>query len=515
MSEPEATFVELGKRLVSASSLPEGITQIQARVATLKHVNDARVQREAAAELGREAVRLHGLALVPGDLRDRVREHVGGSLGPVEESGPTATQQSVPPTPRPQPSLKQKPSSLSKYAGPAGFVLLILLARIAWKVDWTKPLKPPAPQPSRAIGSAGRKVGDVATAPIDPLIHRNWQNRQKARDLAQEAKRQFSWGTFEDDIAERINLIRNGDNAAKANADTERSRAIEIALSRLDVGVHPRTTSSRRASPPPKEEPRSANRDLKPPAQDFHSLEITATNDEVGSAVQALQRAWRVDKSLQNPNSALGLFLDAYQRGRSQWIDHTGRTRFMAELNLPELVWPDEGVDPPYEEGDPFIEVVEDDTGTRITMAPIAVGDALFCGITFKVISRVPNHRRAEEWDYLAANVELFGGKKFQLNTAPIPADTRVEFVGRSSATRITLSKWAESEPVGHVCSSVYAPLLYEVLAAGPDVFGAGDFQRPLSSKFRAGCKELCSNVMKARTKQGQEYPPKCKPPRE
>jgi len=53
MPEPEATFVELGKRLVTAPLLPEDIAQIQARCATLEHVNDARVQREAAAELGR------------------------------------------------------------------------------------------------------------------------------------------------------------------------------------------------------------------------------------------------------------------------------------------------------------------------------------------------------------------------------------------------------------------------------------------------------------------------------
>ncbi|GEM_PF-3966623 len=154
MSEPEATFIELGKRLVSAPSLPENIAQIQARVSTLKFVNDARVQREAAAELGREAVRLHGLALVPQDLRDRVRERVDGTLGSVEESGPTATHDNAPPSPRPKPSREQKPFALSKYAAPAGFILLVLLSRLAWKVDWTTLVKRPTSRPSVTRGSA-------------------------------------------------------------------------------------------------------------------------------------------------------------------------------------------------------------------------------------------------------------------------------------------------------------------------------------------------------------------------
>lgn len=512
MPEPEATFVEVGQRLASVPSLPEDIAQIQARLATLKYVNDARVQREAAAELGREAVRLYGLAIVPLDLRDRVRERVGGTLEPVKESGPTATHDSVPPSPRLKPAENKVKFSVSKYAAPAGFILLVLLGRLAWKVNWTPR---PAPQPSRAAGSADRDVRGVTSISIDPLISRNWVNRQKARDLAREAKKLFSWGTFEDDMAERINLIRNGDNAAKADADIERSRAIERALSHLKGARQPRTTASRGTPQPSREDSRPASRDVAGPDHNSFSLDSVTANDEVGSAVQALQRAWRVDESLQKPESALGLFLDAYQHGRRQWIDDTGNNRFMAELNLPDADWTGDSIDPPHEDGDPFIEVVEDATGTRITMAPIAVGEDLFCGITFKVISKTPNHQRAEAWDYLAASVELFGGKKFQLDTLQIPADTRVEFVGRSSATRITLSKWTEQTPVGHVCSSIYAPLLFEVLAAGPEFIGLEGLQRSLSEKFKEGCKELCDNVMKARSEQGQAYPPTCRPPSE
>jgi hypothetical protein len=83
---------------------------------------------------------------------DHFREHVGGKPEPLEDSKPTINQDSAPKSPSPNRPGKQ--FSLSKYAAPAGFVLLILLARIASKVDWTKQFKAPAPQPSRAIGSA-------------------------------------------------------------------------------------------------------------------------------------------------------------------------------------------------------------------------------------------------------------------------------------------------------------------------------------------------------------------------
>jgi hypothetical protein len=154
MSEPESTFVELGKRLTAESSLPENVAHIQARVATLKYVNDARVQREAAAELGREAIRLHGLALVPRDLQDRVREYVGTRLGPLEEVKPTATQDSA--ATQPQTHTSEKRSALSAYAAPVGVFLLVVLAALGrnGRIDQLTQFRPSASQPSRAKGSA-------------------------------------------------------------------------------------------------------------------------------------------------------------------------------------------------------------------------------------------------------------------------------------------------------------------------------------------------------------------------
>lgn len=137
MNEADATYCEVGTRLLDATSLPPDVALIRDRVATLKHVNDDRVQREAAIELGREAIRLHGLALVPDDLRNRVHEFSN------TDKHPKAPPMSVTAQTRSQQSTKQALQWGRKVPGYllAGVILLALFNRIA-NIEWPRYIAP-------------------------------------------------------------------------------------------------------------------------------------------------------------------------------------------------------------------------------------------------------------------------------------------------------------------------------------------------------------------------------------
>ena len=233
-----------------------------------------------------------------------------------------------------------------------------------------------------------------------------------------------------------------------------------------------------------------------------------------GRRIQAAQRLVKVDNI--DADSSLGRMLDAYHSGVGEWRMADGKVEKMSAMGLASVNWAAEKAFPawksPHPDEESFVDVKEEASGVRVTLEPTAVTDELLCSISFIVLSDTPANTRAEELDYLAGQVELFGGKYLQLESSPlIQPDTIVDFWSQTKRTRCTISHWKDNDPAGHIAAHTYGPLLFEVVNSEPEFMLLENVKIELSPQFRAGCRGLCDKVLELRKKQGQSNPPMCR----
>lgn len=236
-----------------------------------------------------------------------------------------------------------------------------------------------------------------------------------------------------------------------------------------------------------------------------------------GKSIEAVHRLM-LAKNL-NRNTELGRMLTAYQEGKSQWIGEGGVPQSMKVLGLAAIDWPAQRAIPAWEgrnAGDaPFVHAEEENKGTRVGLSPIEIADDLSCSISFLVISNTPENSRAEELDFLAGQVELYGGGFPVSEASPvIRGDTFVDIWSSTNDKRYSISRWQPNRPVGHIAPA-YGPLLFDVLNSDPDFLLLENLKIELPERFRAGCRELCAEVLKLRKAQGQMGSPVCRSPQQ
>lgn len=235
-----------------------------------------------------------------------------------------------------------------------------------------------------------------------------------------------------------------------------------------------------------------------------------------GWTVQTLHRTFRFQNL--NNSSDLGRLLYAYKSGGiGIWQSNNGLIDSLEAYGLPNTDWRSQAAIPawqgPGSEDPPFVDVGKDEKGTRVCLSPIEITDDLLCSVSFVVIDN-SRSARAAPIDFLATQVELYGGKKFRLKSSDvIRNDTFVDFWSSTSHARYTVSRWRDNGGVGHITVQTYAPLLFEVLNRDPDFMFIENLKIALSPRFQKGCRELCDKVMELRTAQGQNNPPECRAP--
>jgi len=234
-----------------------------------------------------------------------------------------------------------------------------------------------------------------------------------------------------------------------------------------------------------------------------------------GWAIQAMHRFMRA-RNL-DTNNPLGKMFDAYQSGRGRWQDTDGSIKNMSSLGLSSSDWSSEVAIPAWSgsgaNDEPLIHAQDEPLGTRVGFSPMEVIEGLLCSISFLVID--PNvDPEAAGLDFLAVQIEVYGGKRFDLETSRvIQDDTFVDLWSSMNRKRYTVSRWQLSSPVGHMTPQTYAPLLFEVLNNDPDFMLVENLKITLSPRFRKGCRQLCDQVMKLRKAQGQHGVPQCRTP--
>lgn len=231
---------------------------------------------------------------------------------------------------------------------------------------------------------------------------------------------------------------------------------------------------------------------------------------DAGWAIQSMHRLYYT-KNLRS-ETALGKMLRAYQDGVPVWVESDGTLHRIDSLGLPPIDWPTEPVVPPWTgqgaDSAPQVAVNKAPRGTSVTLGPVEVMDGLLCSITFLVIEKVPSNDNARGLDYLAAQVELFGGDRVTLKKHPeIQADTFFDLWSEKKSKRYTISQWKANRPVGHISTRAYAPLLFDVLYNEPEYILLENLKIELSERFRDGCRKLCDEVLELREAQGQRMP--------
>lgn len=234
--------------------------------------------------------------------------------------------------------------------------------------------------------------------------------------------------------------------------------------------------------------------------------------DDPGRIVEALQRTMRA-KNLR-PDTELGRMLDAYRGGVPTWTKEDGTAQSIDTLGLPAINWAKKTAVPAWAGKDsgktPFVGVVKEEHGTRFTLAPTRIMEDLRCTISFLVIDVNPAHASARELDYLAAQIELYGGDELELETSPaIHGDTLFDIWSSTKNERYTVTRWGPNRPMGHMAPA-YGPLLFGTLENEPDFVLLENLKIELSDSFRAGCRELCEKVRKQREANGLRHLPMC-----
>jgi hypothetical protein len=214
-------------------------------------------------------------------------------------------------------------------------------------------------------------------------------------------------------------------------------------------------------------------------------------------------------------DSPAGRMFNAYNGGLAQWREPDGSVESMSRLGLPAIDWPSVKPVPALAgKGEPYVHVQREEAGTRVGFAPIEVADDLLCAISFLVIDNSPENARAAGLDFLATQIELFGGTKPNLTTSSvIEGDTIIDLWSSGKRKRYTVTRWQENAPVGHMTVQTYAPLLFEVLNNDPDFMFIENLKVELSPRFRKACRELCNKVLNLRKAQGQNGLPICRAP--
>lgn len=236
--------------------------------------------------------------------------------------------------------------------------------------------------------------------------------------------------------------------------------------------------------------------------------------DDPGWLIQSMHRTMLAQHL--RADTPVGKMIAAYQSGVPDWVESDGTRHSVDELGMPPIDWRSEPVVPACEgktaKGEALVAVNKVDRGTSVTLAPVEFIDGLLCSITFLVIDR--SHENARGLDYLAAQVELFGGDTLTLKTSPeIQADTFVDLWSAKKEERYTISAWKPNRPAGHVSARLYAPLLFQVLNEEPDFILLENLKIELSPRFKDGCRRLCDKVLELRAGQGQRHLPMCQKP--
>lgn len=236
-----------------------------------------------------------------------------------------------------------------------------------------------------------------------------------------------------------------------------------------------------------------------------------------GKTLEAVHRL-TIAKNL-NRNTELGRMLTAYQKGNSHWIGEGGTPRSMKVIGLAAIDWPSQKVIPAWKGhkagNAPFVRAEKEDKGTRVTLSPVEIAEDLSCSVSFFVISNTPENSRMEELDFLAGQVELYGGGYFVNEASPfIDGDTFFDIWSSTNDKRYSITRWQPSRPVGHIAPA-YGPLLFDVLNSDPDFLLLENLKIELPERFRAGCRELCAEVLKLRKAQGQMGSPVCRSPQQ
>ena len=138
-------------------------------------------------------------------------------------------------------------------------------------------------------------------------------------------------------------------------------------------------------------------------------------------------------------------------------------------------------------------------------------------GVSFLVIDN-SRGERAESIDFLATQVQIFGGRGYELMTSDVvEKDTFFDFWSSTKNKRYSVTRWQKCSPdgssPGHTTVQTYGPLLFEVLNNDPDFVFIENLKIALSPRFRKGCREMCDKVLELRKAQGQGNPPVCQEP--
>ena len=240
--------------------------------------------------------------------------------------------------------------------------------------------------------------------------------------------------------------------------------------------------------------------------------------DNPGWAIQVCRRMMYEKGQGLNLETDFGRLLDAYEKGRCSWTSTEGVKQTFEDVGvrLPNIDWNREkavhawkGQGGPQE---PFIHAEKEQAGTRVGFSPMNVADDLLCCISFLIIDSTPANADAKGIDFLAAQIECFGGRKFQLtNPRAISDSTPVDFWNSQKHKRYTVTEWAVMRDRGCITPQTYGPLLFDVINSEPDFMFIGNQKIALSPEFQAACRQLCDKVLELRKEQGQMNPPRCR----
>jgi len=239
--------------------------------------------------------------------------------------------------------------------------------------------------------------------------------------------------------------------------------------------------------------------------------------DNPGWAIQVCRRMMYEKGQGLNLETDLGRLLDAYEKGRCSWTSTKGvkQTYEDVGLFLPNIDWTSKEAVPAWKgEGapqEPFIRVAKESGGTRVGLSPMNVADDLLCSVSFLVLDDTPANADDKGIDFLAGQIEFYGGRKFQLtNPIAIHSASAVDFWNSQKHKRYSVTQWAPME-IGRISPQVYGPLLFDAIDSEPDFLFVSAEKIELPPEFRAGCRQLCDKVLELRKEAGQVNPPRCR----
>jgi len=239
--------------------------------------------------------------------------------------------------------------------------------------------------------------------------------------------------------------------------------------------------------------------------------------DNPGWAIQVCRRMMYEKGQGLNLETDLGRLLDAYEKGRCSWTSTEGVKQTFEDVGLflPNIDWNRKEAVPAWKgQGapqEPFIRVEKEPAGARVGFSPMNVADDLLCSVSFLVLDDTPANADDKGIDFLAGQIEFYGGRKFQLtNPIAIHSASAVDFWNSQKHKRYSVTQWAPME-IGRISPQVYGPLLFDAIDSEPDFLFVSAEKIELPPEFRAGCRQLCDKVLELRKEAGQVNPPRCR----